>query len=301
MTRLRPGRPFAPMVVSGFVLFIWWVVAHNSGSGWVQFLGDAVFGTITVGILGPAVALSRGRLQVVFAPTDGTAGLAVHAQIRASTRVRIRPMKPLGPEVFVGPTGGRAEEQEVILLPAHRGFHPYLILEVATAAPFGLQWWSRKVSLQLHDGLHVAPRLGVAERLPQLDIGDAGDRSIPTPSQVGDARGVRPYQPGDQRRRVHWPSTAHAARLMVREMEQPSVRPFTLRVVLPIDKEAAERASERALGTAATILDRGAQLVMVTDEETGPITALVTNRREAGRRLARATSKGGQTSIEVSS
>ena len=299
MTRIRPARPLAPIVVSALVLFVWWVVAHNSGSGWVQFLGDAVFGTMTVGILGPAIALSRARLWLVTAFTDTTAGLPAPAKIQSSTRVRIRPIRPPGLEVFVGPTGGRGEEQEVIFLPTKRGFHQHLIVEVATAAPFGLQWWSRKVTLPLHDGLHVAPRLGIPERLQQLEIGDAGDRSIPTPSQVGDARGVRPYQPGDQRRRVHWPSTAHAARLMVREMEQPSVRPLTLRVALPTEKEAAERASERALGTAAAILDRGAQLVMMTDEETGPITAPVTNRREAGRRLARAISKGSQTSIEV--
>jgi uncharacterized protein (DUF58 family) len=300
MTRMRPARPLAPIAVSAFVLFIWWVVAHNSGSGWVQFLGDAVFGTIAVGIFGPAIALYRARLQVVTAPADCTAGLPVPVQIRASTRVRLRAIKPPGPEVFVGPTGARVDDQELILLPAKRGFHQHLLLEVATAAPFGLQWWSRKVTLTLRVGLHVAPRLGEPERLPQLDISDAGDRNTPTPAQVGDTRGVRPYQSGDQRRRVHWPSTAHAARLMVREMEQPSAQPLTLRVALPIDEEAAERAAERAFGTAARILDNGARLLMATDEVAGPITALVTDRLEAGRRLARAVSGRGHTSIEVS-
>lgn len=300
MTRVRPARPLAPIAVSAFVLFIWWVVAQNSGSGWVQFLGDAVFGTIVVGIFGPAIALSRTRLQLVTAPTDCTAGLPVPAQVRASTRVRIRPIQPSGPDSFVGPIGGRrAEDQEIVFVPSKRGFHQQLVLEVATAAPFGLQWWSRKINLPVPVGLHVSPRVGQPERLPQLDIYDAGKQSTPTPAQVGDARGVRPYQPGDQRRRIHWPSTAHAARLMVREAEEPSANPVTLKVALPIDEDAAERAAERAFGTALEILGRGAQLVLMTDEQTGAVTGAVGGRLEAGRRLARANSAGGYARIEV--
>ena len=301
MTRIRPGRPLAPIVFSAFVLFIWWVIAHNSGSGWVQFLGDAVFGTMTVGIFGPAIALSRARLQLVLAPADGTAGVPVPMQIRASTRIRIRPVEPPGPETLVGPAGRRdANQQEVILLPTKRGFHRHLIIEVASAAPFGLQWWSRKMTFPLPIGLHVAPRLGEPERLRQLDVGDAGDRSTPTSAQVGHSRGVRPYHPGDQRRRVHRPSTAHAARLMVREMEEPSAHPVTLKVALPFDEHAAERAAERALGTAMAILDRGGQLVMETDEDSGPVIDPVADRREAGRRLARATPTSHRTEIKVS-
>lgn len=302
MTRVRPARPLAPIAVSAFVLFIWWVVAHNSGSGWVQFLGDAVFGTIAVGIFGPGLALSRTRLQLVTSPTDGTAGQPVTAYIRASVRVRVRPIQPPGPPTLLGPRGRRGDQdEEVVLLPFMRGFHQRLTVEVATAAPFGLQWWSRKVTLPIPVGLHVAPRFGQPERLPQFDIAHAGNQSSPTQAQVGDARSVRPYQPGDPRRRVHWPSTAHAGRLMVRELEEPSTHPVTLKVSLPLDEDAAERAAERAFGTAVAILDRAARLVMVTQEDAGTVTAPVQDCLEAGRRLARSISTGGRTGIDVSS
>lgn len=301
MTRVRPARPLAPIAVSAFVLFIWWIVAHNSGSGWVQFLGDAVFGTIAVGIFGPGLALRRARLQLVTSPRDGSAGYPVTVHVRASARVRVRPIQPPGPATLLGPTGRRGDQdQELILLPLMRGFHQGLILEVATAAPFGLQWWSRRVTLPIPLALHIAPRFGQPERLPQLDIGVAGNQNSPTQAPVGDARGVRPYQPGDQRRRVHWPSTAHAARLMVRELEEASAHPVTLKVSLPFDEDAAERAAERAFATAVTILERGARLVMVTDEDARTVTAPVEDRPEAGRRLARSISTGGATGIAVS-
>jgi uncharacterized protein (DUF58 family) len=115
----------------------------------------------------------------------------------------------------------------------------------------------------------------------------------------GDPRGVRPYQIGDQRRRVHWPSTAHVGRLMVREMEEPSAQSFTLKVALPADEEAAERLAERSLGTVVAILDRGCGLVLTTDEKEGQVSGPVADRLQAGRRLARAVPAGGIAQIEL--
>jgi uncharacterized protein (DUF58 family) len=300
MTRVRPARPWAPIPVSAFVLFIWWVVAHNSGSGWVQFLGDAAFGTIVVGIAGPPVVLSRARIRLMSAPTDGTAGLPASVQLSASSRIRVRPIEPPGPERMIGPTNRGRSDDDVILLPLKRGVHSNLIVEVASAAPFGLQWWSRRLTVALPAAIHVAPRRGQRVPLPRLDLGDTGDPARPIASQVGDPRGVRHYRAGDQRRRMHWPSTAHTGELMVRELEGPSVQPVTLRVDLPADDEAAERTAESALGTAIAVLDRGAPLVMSTDEPKGAVVAPVDSRVEAGRRLARAVALGGLSRIEVS-
>ena len=54
MSRLaRPSRNAAPVVVAIAILGIWWLVAHNGGSGWVQAMGDIVFGTLFIGIFGP--------------------------------------------------------------------------------------------------------------------------------------------------------------------------------------------------------------------------------------------------------
>ena len=39
----RPARPWAPLVAAPLIIMLWWLVAHNAGSGWVQVLGDLVY------------------------------------------------------------------------------------------------------------------------------------------------------------------------------------------------------------------------------------------------------------------
>jgi hypothetical protein len=75
---------------------------------------------------------------------------------------------------------------------------------------------------------------------------------------------------------------------MVREMEGPTSEPITVTVNLPREPEKAERVAEQALGTVVSFLDRGAPVLLETAELSGPVAALVDDRRGAGRRLARA-------------
>ena len=207
-------------------------------------------------------------------------------------------MRPAGPEAIVGPRRG-GTDHEVTLVPKHRGLHETLVVEVASAAPFGLQWWARKIEFSLDAPLHVAPRMGQPVSLPPWVDDRSGSAGSPMPAEAGDARGVRDYRPGDRRRRVHWGATSHTGRLMVREMEEPAAQPVTLRVRLPVDEEAAERASEGALATAVQLLDCGARLVLATTEPSGEVVSTVEDRRSAGRRLARAVPSGGPGNVEL--
>lgn len=297
---IRPARPFSPFLVSTLILLVWWAVAHNSGSGWVQALGDVVFGMLAIGTLGPAVALSRIRLELVSAPTDSTAGMPTPISIMASARARVRPMQPGGPPALVGPRGGGVQDQYVALLPSHRGVHDHIVIEVATAAPFGIQWWSRRVVIPLAASLHVAPRLGEPLALPRWFDKKAGHDGRALPAHEGETRGVREYRAGDRRRRVHWPATAHAARLMVREMEEPAARPLTLDVRLAAQADQAERLAERAFATAVQLLDRGSIVMLATVEPKGRVVAEIHDRRDAGRRLARAIGGDEVAGIELS-
>jgi uncharacterized protein (DUF58 family) len=277
------------MPLAVVVLAIWWLVAHNSGDGWVQTLGDIVFGALVVGILGPSVVLARARIRVRRAPVDGTAGLPLEVEVTASTRLRLRPVHPAGAETFVGPArGGRSDPDVTTLLPARRGLHDTIVIDVATAAPFGLQWWTRRVRLPLPSALHIAPRRGQPIPLPRWADEDTGEDRPRVPAQAGEARGARPYRSGDSRRRMHWPATAHAGELMVRELEGPAAEPVTVTVALPSDPEQAERLAEQALGTVLRLLDGGRRVLLATAEASGPVTATVADRRTAGRRLARA-------------
>jgi uncharacterized protein (DUF58 family) len=293
----RPGRPLSPIAVGAAIVATWWLVAHNSGSGWVQAIGDAVFGVLLIGLVWPAVVLARARVRITTAPGDATAGVPVELTLNASSRVRIRGLEPHGPKGFAGPVRGLVStDTSFTLLPQHRGVYDHIAVEIATAAPFGLQWWVRRASLTLPSTLHVAPRLGRPLPVEFNDRDRSGDSAHRTPDSTGDPRGVRPYRSGDNRRYVHWPATAHTGELMVRELERPTAEPVTVTVSLPPESEEAERISETALATVVLVLDRGLPVVLGTTEASGPLTAPVEDRRQAGRRLARAVTSHAQMS-----
>ena len=183
----------------------------------------------------------------------------VEVRVDAGSRLRVRPVEPPGPEVFVGPGGRRgAADEVVVLVPVRRGVHDSVTLDIASAAPFALQWWTRRVQLPLPVG---APRLaplrpGAAAAPTAPTKGRATSLERPRPDE-GLPRGARPYVPGDGRRLVHWRSTAHAGKLMVRELERPAAEPVTITVELPADPDAAERVAEGALGTVVAPARRG--------------------------------------------
>ena len=277
------------MVAGVFVIGLWWLVAHNAGSGWMQVMGDLVFGVLLIGILGPFVVVTRARVRVRSAPGDGSAGLPVLLSVDSSSRVRVRPVVPPGPEVFVGPRGRRGAADEVVtVLPVRRGLHDTVEVDIQSAAPFALQWWSRRVRLPLPSALHVSPRCGRAPPSQLRPDEGTGDLLARPRTDEGLPRGARPYTPGDSRRLVHWRSTAHAGRLMVRELERPAAEPVTIIVELPRDPDAAERVAEDALASVVALLEGGVPVLLVTTEASGPVRATVRDRRSAGRRLARA-------------
>jgi len=87
---VRPARPVAPIGAALATLGIWWLVAHNGGSGWVQALGDVVFGTLAVGILGPAVVLACAKVRIVEGPADGTAGTPFDLRLGGWCQTRVQ-------------------------------------------------------------------------------------------------------------------------------------------------------------------------------------------------------------------
>jgi uncharacterized protein (DUF58 family) len=295
-----------PLVVTPAILGAWWAVAHDSGAGWMQALGDVVFGMLLVGIVGPGVVLWRTKLIVVRTPVDAVAGQEAEIFIDASSRVRVRGVDPVAAEAFLGPVGrGGRRSDQLTLIPEHRGAYEYLVCDVASAAPFGLQWWTKRVDLPLATPLLVAPRSGEAG-VPQRRASDVeGAETERTRPDSGQPRGARPYKPGDSRRLVHWQASAHTGELMVRELEGPSTTPITVEVVLPRDQDEAERVAERAFATVAKLLGQGASVRLGTLERSGAVIGAVGDRRSAGRRLARAVAEPDTslraTGVEVAS
>jgi uncharacterized protein (DUF58 family) len=247
-------------------------------------------------VLGPAFVISRARLAVVKAPADGQVGQPVHIAVLAPSRVRVRFLDPAGPDQWVGPVArarrtarrGTGPAGTIAIVAEHRGVYGGLTVELASAAPFGLQWWATRVRVELPDLLHIAPRRGPAGRPARPEEDRHGPAGRPRTGQVGELRAARPYRPGDQVRQVHWPASAHTGDLMVRETESPLGEPVTVEVTLPSDPDSAERVAEQACGTVLDLLERDVPTILVTDEPDGPVNAAVPDRRQAGRRLARA-------------
>lgn len=283
-TAPRPRRALGPVAGTVVAVAAWLAVAHSSGAGWVQALGALLTGILVVGLVGPAVAVRRARCRVVASPADTVAGRPVALTLVASTAMVVRPVDPGGDAV---PTGGRGERR-VTVVPGHRGVLDRCELELASAAPFGLLWWTVRATVPLPRPLHVAPPAAGAGAVRRAGPEAPGHGARPVPARVGEPRGARPYRQGDLRSWVHWPATAHTGDLMVREMEQPTAPPVTVHGVLPPDPEAADAEASAVLGTVAGELAAGRQVVLVTAEPGGPVARPVADMVDAGRRMARA-------------
>jgi uncharacterized protein (DUF58 family) len=102
-----------------------------------------------------------------------------------------------------------------------RGRHGFEPMRVAVADPWGLAESSLVVDVP--EALVVYPRLVELERLFS-DAGAGlhdGRRFLLRRTAGFELHGVREHQQGESLRRVHWPSTAHAGALMVKELEDP--------------------------------------------------------------------------------
>jgi uncharacterized protein (DUF58 family) len=283
-TAPRPRRALGPVAGTVVAVVAWLAVAHSSGAGWVQALGALLTGILVVGLVGPAFAVRRARCRVVAAPADAVAGRPVEVTLDASTAMVVRPLDPAGRAV---PTGGPGA-CTVTVVPRHRGVLDRCQVQLASAAPFGLLWWTVKVTVPLPRPLHVAPPVAPTDAARRRGPEVLGDGARPVPARVGEPRGARPYRPGDLRSWVHWPATAHTGGLMVREMEQPTSPPVTVRGILPDDPEAADAEASTVLGAVARSLADGRGVVLVTVEPGGTVVRPVAGVVDAGRRMARA-------------
>lgn len=280
-----------PIVAAVFTLLAWEAVAHNSGSGWVQVLGALLASFILIGLVGPAFVVGRLEVRVTACDADGVAGTPSTLTVGVSRPARLTPITPNGDPVL---TGGHAEV-DVVVVPEHRGVVTACQLRVASAAPFGLMWWERRMTLLLPRPLVVAPRTGQPDRAALSGSASPGEDDRRVPTRVGEPRGVRPYQPGDRQHWVHWPATAHTGSLMVREMEGPVARPVVVVVVLSPDLVVAERQAEQAMGTVTAMLAAGRTVELHTLEAQGPVDDVVLDGADTGRRLARAVSTRATT------
>jgi uncharacterized protein (DUF58 family) len=280
-----PERALGPISGTCLLLLVWAGVAHASGSGWVQAVGAVVAGLLLLGLVAPAFSAPGLTVVCETSPTDAVAGTAVEFEILANRSMRCTPRSSGGGPVLLT----RRVPARLVIVPKRRGVMSTVTVRLATAAPFGLLWWSRDQVLELARPLHVAPLARDAGAPSQLALSLEEGNRPPRPTLTGDLRGVRPYQHGDSRRRVHWHASAHTGDLMIRESEIRTDAPVRVVTELPRDPDAADRRAEEAMGEVVALLNAGRGVVLETTEATGRVVAAVADRLGAGRRLARAT------------
>ncbi|HEV2361923.1 MAG TPA: DUF58 domain-containing protein [Acidimicrobiales bacterium] len=274
------------IATSILVLFAWGAVAHQSGSGWVQAVGALVAGALLIGLGWPGIAARRIRVTCLSCEADGVAGGPLRLEVVSSAPARLKPTSPGGETVLAAAGDPTAVE----VVPERRGSIGSVTLEAASAAPFGMLWWRQRLELKLPRQTLVSPRVGVSFPVPERrSAGDEGavERAV---SETGEIRSVRTYVHGDSPRRVHWPATAHAGTLMIRETEETEGGTVRITADLPSDPDEAERRAESVLATVVAVLGSGRNVRLDTYEpfEAGiaVVSGDVSSRLAAGRRLA---------------
>lgn len=127
--------------------------------------------------------------------------------------------------------------------------------ELTTTFPFGLL--EVKVKFDNQDGLVVAPEIGTLT--PQWDVRVAamqtGSDSVKRKRGMIDDEffALRKYRSGDNRRQIHWRSTARVGEPMVRQFDQPSDRDVAVVIDLYQDELIDQDSIETVLSFAATV------------------------------------------------
>ncbi len=134
---------------------------------------------------------------------------------------------------------------------ARRGLYTLTGYRLATKFPFALFRKSRDVEAPL-EVLVYPPRVAVPRPPPRTTT--RGDAIADRLGRRGEFHGLRERRAGDDRRDIHWRSSARSGRLLVREYEDELAR----KIVIVVDNALPEKARESAADGALTPADEAA-------------------------------------------
>lgn len=281
-----PSNRGAKVLLAGVAM---WVVGRLFGSPGLEVVG--------VGIAALPIASSvlarRGRLRIDarrrLSDVRVTPGTRVTVSVDLENRSSVttpfllaedrvqaslgRPARMVIPGI--PPRGVR--RMTYTLVPRSRGRYTLGPLTVDVSDPFALT--RRRIRFDELDELFVSPELedlsGPADAAAAPNFGTSRARQLFRTGQ--EFYTMRPYQQGDDLRRLHWPSVARTGELMIRQDE--SSRRASGFVLLDNRQsslgQAHQPAFERAVSVAATLgvlLLRGGFTVRLSTSETQPMT-----------------------------
>jgi len=149
-----------------------------------------------------------------------------------------------------------------------RGHYVFDRVRISTTFPFGFFIKSKQLSLRTEILVYPATH---AVSLPAPRGHHAGTNTRPCAGRSGEFFGLREYREGDERRAIHWRSSASKQTLLVREYEDQSQRQITLILdnALPDphgekELEALEKAIILCASLAKSYIEKGYMLQFFT-------------------------------------
>ena len=275
---MRPVRVRGVAVVTALLALAFFGVSRTSGAGWATVLVAVLTGALATGALLPAMSLGRSELHIET-PTDATATLPIEIHVTGKSGL-VAEVPELGSGRFVTGAG------RLTVHPPKRGVIIAVTTTVWSAAPLGMVEWRRRFTTTLAQPIEVGPLPEPQPYSPDALNDMVGHDSV---------RGIRDYEAGDSPKSIHWPATARAGHLLVRQFESP--RPSELRLVVDLigNFDADEAAASRAAGIANAALGIGTRVVLTTTEVVARVEGQVSTALDVSRRLARAVTAVEQT------
>jgi uncharacterized protein (DUF58 family) len=250
-------------VCLGIVLYL---IATNSGAGWLYVVAAGIGGVIAVAAPLPRWNV-RGVEVVRRAPVLATAGEPFECSLEIRNTNRLARHLLEVEDRFAGDTGRavavrvRRDEPEVLRYTTEnprRGIYAGGDIVVESGAPFGLFYGRRREWVA--SDIVVYPRTFDVAALPpsavvDAELGDKSESSTLHRGQGGEFWGVREYRPGDPARMVAWKRSARGlltGKLAVVELAQETHPPFVL--ALNLDARATQEVREMVISVGASLL-----------------------------------------------
>lgn len=255
---LKPGF----LVVMGVTLYL---IAANSGAGWMYVVAATLGATLLVSVLTPLFNVRRFRVERHI-PTTGTAGEPLDSKMEIRNEGRFAKhllelsddfAEGAGKSVVVRVEGRASESIEYTIENPRRGVYTGGGVTVESATPFGFFYGRRKTWVRSDTVIY--PRTFQVASLsnlptPESDFSERDDSDALHRGSGGDFWGVREYRPGDPAKLVSWRRSARnlsAGRLAVLEMSQEMRPPISL--ALNLDHRAPREALEMQISAAASV------------------------------------------------
>ncbi|MFN8051345.1 MAG: DUF58 domain-containing protein [Acidimicrobiales bacterium] len=284
--RLRPTR-------FGVVLLVVLVLTYQTRSG----AADATVASLAwasgvallvLGVVWPWLAIRLVRVDVVDAPVDSSAGATEPLTVSTRSWGLLAGLDVLVDEssaVQPAPLGGTGVV--TVELPRRRLVRR-LAVTVSSDSPLGVARARRTLDCPLPRPLAVAPTVIPWSHASEVVPDGSAHRTVAV-TGVGDVvRSVRPYRTGDPAHLVHWPSSARAGELVVRELEPP-LRPGVILVVRAGEASPSlEHGISSAAGLGLEVLAAGGVVIVCSATDEGPVVDEVRSPRDLGRALAAA-------------